>query len=366
MPQKKLTTKINSCNIFMKLRKKARYYKTKENINIKSTEVPVKKSNNTIPSDLESHALHNINYEIKCAVCLETIPHNKTESYISFIEHPFFSGQKICPKHEFTTKKCVGCHKLEPINERFCDLFSGEINDKEGAQFMCSICRRTAVINNDEIDLVWNEVLDFLEVMCRIPISNEMRNISVISADPSLLNQLIDNSNDHCEFNYSSYDKLHCYGVCLSREKSDLDSSCNNIIGILCLRGLPKELTASTLVHEAIHAWLKLNPLYNLLGSLPPIVEEGCCQLASYLYLEYKILCLKSSYRESQDIIIHNEIELCQYFQYCIKDNSSPIYKEGFRLAWKVFCSLQAQCKLTLEDLLQHVLIHNEFPTVST
>ena len=228
------------------------------------------------------------------------------------------------------------------------------------AQFICGSCERTAIMNNDEMDSIWNEVLDFLDFMCNIPINDEIRNIPVASIDTSVLDKLIDTSMDE-ELNYSSHDEINCHGICLS-EKADLDSSRNSIIGILCLRGLPKELTASILAHEAIHAWLKLHPLYGLFGPLPPIVEEGCCQLASYLYLEHKIFL--SSKQKS--VISQSEIELCQYIQYCIKHNTNSIYNEGFRMASTIFCSLKSQCKLTLGDLLNYVLIHNQFPAIST
>ena len=74
---------------------------------------------NTNRDDLESqrHFLSN-KCRMKCTVCLDFIPCNEKENSISFIEHPFFSGHKMCPKHENTTRKCVACHILEPYDQK--------------------------------------------------------------------------------------------------------------------------------------------------------------------------------------------------------------------------------------------------------
>merc|ERR1712071_505431 len=59
------------------------------------------------------------------------------------------------------------------------------------------------------------------------------------------------------------------------------------ITAILCLKGLPKDLVSSILAHEATHAWFKLHPNYDPMNPVPLQIEEGCCQLMAFLYLNY-------------------------------------------------------------------------------
>jgi hypothetical protein len=37
-----------------------------------------------------------------------------------------------------------------------------------------------------------------------------------------------------------------------------------SVTAILCLSGLPRDLTASVLAHEATHAWIKLHPRFDV------------------------------------------------------------------------------------------------------
>jgi hypothetical protein len=57
-----------------------------------------------------------------------------------------------------------------------------------------------------------------------------------------------------------------------------------DVTAVLVLYGLPRDLTASILAHEAMHVWLKLNKGFPF--RMPPKLEEGLCQVIAYLYLE--------------------------------------------------------------------------------
>jgi len=60
-----------------------------------------------------------------------------------------------------------------------------------------------------------------------------------------------------------------------------------DVTAVLVLYGLPRDLTASILAHEAMHVWLKLNKAFPF--RLPPKVEEGLCQVIAHMYLEHLV-----------------------------------------------------------------------------
>ncbi|CAM9613297.1 unnamed protein product, partial [Heterosigma akashiwo] len=55
-----------------------------------------------------------------------------------------------------------------------------------------------------------------------------------------------------------------------------------SVTAVLVLGGLPYDLCASILAHEAFHAWLRCQ---NDFPHLPLQVEEGMCQLVAQLWL---------------------------------------------------------------------------------
>ena len=65
-------------------------------------------------------------------------------------------------------------------------------------------------------------------------------------------------------------------------ELVNLQNTSTEITAILVLCGLPWLLTGSILAHEVMHAWLRLSGY----PQLPPMVEEGLCQLMATLWLE--------------------------------------------------------------------------------
>lgn len=126
---------------------------------------------------------------------------------------------------------------------------------------------------------------------------------------------------------------------------------------ILVLCGLPADLTASILAHEAMHAWCSLRkemPFY-----LPARVEEGLCQLIAYKYIEYL--------REGRGIgsgagagdkfsKLEWNSKLRAFIINQITSDPCPVYGDGFRQAAKC-CS-----ELPLDVLLDYVKVEKDFP----
>ncbi|MFS8008221.1 putative protein DA1 [Helianthus anomalus] len=75
-------------------------------------------------------------------------------------------------------------------------------------------------------------------------------------------------------------------GLCLSEEQT-----VTSVTAILVLYGLPRLLTSAILAHELMHGWLRLNGYRNL----NPEVEEGICQVLSYMWLESEIMPASTS-----------------------------------------------------------------------
>ena len=128
-----------------------------------------------------------------------------------------------------------------------------------------------------------------------------------------------------------------------------------NVTAIMCLNGLPADLTASILAHEATHAWIKLHPSFNPSRPIPPEVEEGCCQLIAMLFLNEGLDDPPPSRSDDDG---PSDEKLRQYFKFCIETDNSEVYGGGYRKAAKVYAAIG------IEALLSHVVIYREFPNI--
>jgi len=103
---------------------------------------------------------------------------------------------------------------------------------------------------------------------------------------------------------------------------------------ILILHGLPLDLFAATVAHELGHAWLFLNRF----PPLPPVVEEGFCELMSYLWL-------------SQHKTPEAEVRL-----QALRKNPDLVYAQGYRAALRAFK------KYDFSDLTAIMRLERRFP----
>ncbi|VAH89213.1 unnamed protein product [Triticum turgidum subsp. durum] len=109
--------------------------------------------------------------------------------------------------------------------------------------------------------------------------------------------------------------------------------------------------------------------------NLSPEVEEGICQVMSYLWLESEILpastrhaqpstsyassSSSSSYRppsSKKGGISHTEKKLGEFFMHQIANDTSTAYGDGFRTAYK------AVNKYGLRQTLNHIRLTGGFP----
>lgn len=315
-------------------------------------------------------------YGVQCAVCKRAIPANEDGS-VSFIKHPFFNTEQMCPTHadEPGRRRCTGCHRFEPEDEPFADL-------NDGDRCVCYACCRTVVMNNVDVKPLWGEVLRFFEFQLGLPIWEEMREIPILVVGQAALNenQLKDGTSVHGDSS-----QIMTRGLCLSEHDGSMSfrvpsqrfndstasfEACNHsgfldfdvgnlkgnsnseVMAILCLSGLPRDLTASVLAHEATHAWIKLHPDFKVRKSLPAQVEEGCAQLVAYLFLSDG---LEAPRRHSG--MGPSDEKLRQYFKFSIETDDNDIYGEGYRRAALAYSTIG------IAALLNHVVHYQNFPS---
>jgi hypothetical protein len=137
---------------------------------------------------------------------------------------------------------------------------------------------------------------------------------------------------------------------------SNIANPQTNVTAILCLTGLPSDLAASILAHEATHAWFKLHPDFDPTKQMPPQVEEGCCQLIAMIFLTDGLDQVPSSSCNDSDG--PSDEKLRQYFKFSIETDTNEIYGEGYRKA------ARAYAQIGLEALLSHVVTYCEFPNI--
>ena len=316
-------------------------------------------------------------YGIKCSVCTTPLSPDE-QGRISYVKHPFFDKECMCPSHAVNAeaRRCTGCHRFEPKMNRFAEL--GD-NDR----CVCWSCCRTVVVDSDDALPLWNRVLSYMEVNLGLPLWTGMNDIPVLVVDHDTLNERSQRSAHH------GSKQIMTRGLCLSEHhigrrfripKLRYDSRGSkftaadaegqgltffripdasktnpntNVTAILCLSGMPRDLAASILAHEATHAWIKMHPDYDATKPLPPVVEEGCCQLIAHLFLTDG---LDPASKEMGADGGPSDEKLRQYFKFSIETDEDAVYGEGFRIAGALYA------EIGILPLLSHIVLYRNFP----
>jgi hypothetical protein len=318
-------------------------------------------------------------YGIKCAVCRNSIPAGP-DGKISFVKHPFFDTEQMCPRHaKNMTRRCTGCHRFEPEIEPFADL-----NDV--GRCVCLACCRTVIVDSSEAQPLWAQVIDFFELKLNLPIWKDLREVPVLVVGYNALNDQMSTANNV----HGGATQIMTRGLCLTEHESGrrfrMDSmkfDKNNhsfialdveergftyfqvpdaskvnpdasVTAILCLSGLPRDLTASVLAHEATHAWIKLHPRFDIRKSIPPQVEEGVAQLIALLFLNDGLgPAPPLDYNDGSG---PSDEKLRQYFKFSIETDDHELYGTGYRRA------AAAYSMIGIEALMSHIVLYQDFP----
>ncbi|WOL06953.1 hypothetical protein Cni_G15688 [Canna indica] len=304
----------------------------------------------------------------KCDVCHEFIPTNRA-GLIEYRAHPFW-GQKYCPSHEHDrTPRCCSCERMESRSTRYISLGEG--------RSLCLECLDSAIMDTGDCQPLYHSIRDYYEGMnMRID-----QQIPMLLVERQALNEAIEGEKE------GHHHMPETRGLCLSEEQTvssihqrpkiggnrvtkmrtcpqKLIRKCE-VTAILVLYGLPRLLTGSILAHELMHGWLRLKGYQNL----SPEVEEGICQVLSYMWLESEIMPTStpcsSSYASSSSSLMPTskkggksdiEKKLGEFFMHQIAHDTSPAYGGGFRAA------NAAVAKFGLRRTLDHIRYTGHFP----
>ncbi|CAL9008113.1 unnamed protein product [Prunus brigantina] len=308
----------------------------------------------------------------KCEVCHQFIPTNRA-GLIEYRCHPFWS-QKYCPSHEHdNTARCCSCERLESWDARYVSLGDG--------RSLCFECMESAIMDTGDCQPLYHAIRDYYEGM-------NMRldqQIPMLLVERQALNEAIvgEKSGLHhmpetrglClseEQTVTSILKRPTFGrhqlVGIKTQPQKLTRKCE-VTAILVLYGLPRLLTGAILAHELMHGWLRLKGYRNL----NPEVEEGICQVLSYMWLESEVMpgfknmpssststsaASSSSSSSSSKKGGKSKVEhkLGEFFMHQIANDSSPAYGGGFRSA------NAAVNKYGLRRTLDHIRLTGNFP----
>ncbi|KAD7480126.1 hypothetical protein R6Q59_008952 [Mikania micrantha] len=301
----------------------------------------------------------------KCEVCFQYIPTNGA-GLIEYRCHPFWS-QKYCPVHELdNTARCCSCERLESLNTRYISLGDG--------RSLCLECMESAIMDTGDCQPLYHTIRDYYEGM-------NMRldqQIPMLLVERQALNEAIVGEK------HGFHQMPETRGLCLSEEQTvtsilkrpkigghgligmrtqpqKLTRRCE-VTAILVLYGLPRLLTGAILAHELMHSWLRLKGYRNL----NPEVEEGICQVLSYMWLESEVMPGSSSTSAAPSSSSSSvskkggksrlENKLGEFFMHQITHDASPAYGGGFRAA------NAAVNAYGLRRTLDHIHLTGSFP----
>ncbi|XP_022879195.1 protein DA1-related 2 isoform X2 [Olea europaea var. sylvestris] len=261
---------------------------------------------------------------------------------------------------------------------------------------LCLECLESAIMDTGDCQPLYHGIRDYYEGM-NMRIDQE---IPMLLVERQALNEAIEGE---------KHGFLHMpetRGLCLSEEQTvtsilkrprigsrgmvgmrtqpqKLTRRCD-VTAILVLYGLPRLLTGAILAHELMHGWLRLNGYRNL----NPDVEEGICQVLSYMWLESEVMpgsrnipstsmsslsstwsygstskpststasSSSSSSSSKKGYNSSTENNLGQFFMHQIASDASPAYGGGFRSA------MYAVNKYGLRSTLKHIYWTGTFP----
>eukprot|EP01036_Dinobryon_divergens_P038743 gene38743-50912_t len=255
----------------------------------------------------------------KCCLCNDMLPNQYYRA--NPILEPDCVG--FCMTHKRDDRQCCACHRYEPL----CSSGSGKVNSSRNSsnsgsgsfttlpdgRKLCMDCVGSAVLNSDEALPLYLAAVDFMESALGLPIPAGMREVPVLAVDSTVMQEqwnatagTSSHSNDPTQsggtsglrgLTVSTAGEVRHYSPGTVSFTPSLRGwtwtesppvvvnlvQFRAVTAVLVLFGLPRDLTASILAHEAMHVWLRLRS--DMPSSLPPVVEEGLCQLIASKYL---------------------------------------------------------------------------------
>ena len=233
-----------------------------------------------------------------------------------YTRHGFFESELYCAEscNNNNIPSCFSCNRKERLGK------SDKYHKFPDRRCICPDCIRTAIFDSAEAKPLYDECVNFMQYVLKLPIPPEMRSIPILAVD---LTALQDNSQNgvvrhntgtvrgltlstKAEISHYSGSSIYFANGNIVHQNRPIHriEEKRDVTAILVLYGLPATLTASILAHEATHAWLKLNKRFPF--SLPAKTEEGLCQVISEKYLSHLLEAQGISYFQIKLINVIN------------------------------------------------------------
>ncbi len=264
------------------------------------------------------------NGNVYCQACYEGLFLTKCDICNKPIKGRYLTdswGNSYCASHRNDLPECFFCSRL------ICEPLTGGGVRYDDGRTVCNICKKTAVLSVADGKSIFREVAKTLG----------KDGIKALS-DPVDI-RLVDLKNlgasSHTSRKTMGNTRKTMYTAFGRGKKCKPDE-------IRFLYGLPKTLFGTVAAHEYGHAWLCVNGYHDL----PLVVEEGLCEMFSYLWLRRRI----GGWFSSAD---KPELE---YWLKLLENNDDPVYGRGFKMAQK------SARRMSLSKLMEYVMKHRAFP----
>jgi hypothetical protein len=238
----------------------------------------------------------------RCQICLQPVSRQYIDNYW---------GEQYCQRHTDELPACYSCNR--PI----CEHLTGEGVRLGDGRTVCELCRATAVDRPADGTLIVQQVMDALGEM-GFDVGGVKIPIRLVEKDEL-------GGKHGPQTNGLTKNKLHTIDG--KEERREVEE-------ILVLYGLPQEHYAAIVAHEYGHAWMFLQGF----PQLAPMVQEGLCQLFSYLWLKS---------RQTPEAAYHIQLK---------QKNENSVYGDGFRAA------LAGMKNRPAAELFQYVRLHQRLP----
>ena len=226
-------------------------------------------------------------------------------------------GDTYCAEHSAGLAECYSCHRF--ICER---LTRGGVRYDDGHS-ICNRCRQTAI---DTAAQGQPALMQVRRALARLGLEIGPAETPLRLVDQQELNRRSTKSYSKQPTGMACHHTLTRNGQIVERQ----------VEAILILSGLPREHFTAVAAHELMHIYLFMNAF----PDLEPVVEEGLCELAEYLWLKQQNTP-EAAYRLG-----------------LMDKNENPVYGQGFQLARR---SLE---KMHLLPMLDYVRKWSRFPTI--
>ena len=329
-------------------------------------------------------------FALRCYLCNDTLNGQ-------IHRHPFFDNIALgghtsidrgyCPSHEDTQRSCYSCQRKEPLPSSSRSAF----NPLGDGRIICHDCAGTIILDSESARDIYLESINFLQDFIGLTCPKEMRQIPVLCVDASSMGENRKGAaNDHHArtttvprgLTLKTESRVRHFGhrvsnglglpFILPQSNFEHVSVHRSVTAVLVISGLPRDMCATVLTHEAFHVWCALTK--DMPSHLPLKVEEGLSEYVAGRFVTWMMqregddICspsnshananANSKQSDTDDYDSGWNRLLRRFIAHSLETNSDPIYGDGFREA--------ARCcdTLGLEIVLDHVKNNSAFPLI--